>query len=391
MIRTGATIALRTLLAPGVVLGRLVAQTRRPVVDGLPVPPRSLAIAWKTALDEVFFLSEALSAPFVSPWDGARILAELADAIALYGAAGWLDAPDAYHPTPPPLRTATRGAGRSRGLDYEHLEFASEYEPHPSEPGRDRWLGYTPNRRAHAWLLRHPGPPRPWLVCLHGYRMGFPFADFLAFPAAWFHRELGLNVAFPVLPLHGPRKVGWRTGDGFLSGEYLDTVHLHAQAMWDVRRLVGWLRTEAEAPAIGVYGLSLGAYSAALLVGLEPGLDCVVAGLPPACYVDLARWNVPAAVLAVGQRLGLASWAHVTAVLRVISPLGLAPRIPRERLFIYAAMADRLVPPAAARTLWRHWREPRLAWYPGSHVSFGWQPEVRAILHEAFTTTGLLA
>jgi hypothetical protein len=40
-------------------------------------------------------------------------------------------------------------------------------------------------------------------------------ADFTGFPAAWFHHELGLNVAFPVLPLHGPRKMGIRTGDGF--------------------------------------------------------------------------------------------------------------------------------------------------------------------------------
>ena len=112
----------------------------------------------------------------------------------------------------------------------------------PASPVATRWLGYERNRTAHAWLLRHPGPPRPWLVCVHGYRMGFPLADFTGFPAAWFHHELGLNVAFPVLPLHGPRKIGLRTGDGFLSGDYLDTIHLQTQAVWDIRRLIRWLR-----------------------------------------------------------------------------------------------------------------------------------------------------
>ena len=55
-----------------------------------------------------------------------------------------------------------RAGVRARFLPYRHLRFESEYEPHPDAPGRDRWLGYEPNRTGHAWLLKHPGPPRPW-------------------------------------------------------------------------------------------------------------------------------------------------------------------------------------------------------------------------------------
>jgi hypothetical protein len=377
----GAALALRSLLTPSVLAGRWVGR-RRPLPAGAPSAELTLGLAAKVALDEVFFLTEALSARVISLWDTGRIMREVADALELFGARGWLDAPLSYHRTPPRLHTWTLGRGRSRGLDYEHLAFRSEFEPHPGEPARARWLGYRPNRTGHAWLLRHRGPPRPWLVCVHGYRMGFPLADFLAFPAAWLHHELGLNVAFPVLPLHGPRKVGWRTGDGFLSGDVLDIVHLQTQALWDIRRVIAWLRAEG-APAVGVYGLSLGAYTAALLAALEADLAFVVAGIPPVCYLDLARWNLPASMLGFAERLGLFAWDSLARVLRVISPLALPPQVARDRRYLFAAIADRLVPPGHAIDLWQHWERPRLTWYAGSHVSFGWQPEVRTVLLEA--------
>ena len=77
--------------------------------------------------------------------------------------------------------------------------------------------------------------------------MGTPLIDLLAFQPEIFHRRLGLNLLVPTLPLHGPRKSGRRSGDGFLSGDPLDTLHAEAQAMWDLRRLLGWLREDQAA------------------------------------------------------------------------------------------------------------------------------------------------
>jgi hypothetical protein len=218
--------------------------------------------------------------------------------------------------------------------------------------------------------------------------MGFPLADFLAFPAAWFHHALGLNVAFPVLPLHGPRRTGWRTGDGSLSGDFLDSIHMVAQAVWDVRRLGHWLRAEG-APAVGVYGLSLGGHTATLLAALEPDLACVVAGITPICYLELARANLPWPIRAVAERLGFID-EKLVDVLRPISPLAMPARVPRERRWLYAAMADRLVPRRHTLALWEHWERPRIAWYAGTHVSFGWEAEVRGLLTEAFAAGGLI-
>jgi hypothetical protein len=217
--------------------------------------------------------------------------------------------------------------------------------------------------------------------------MGHPLVDFTGFRARFLHRTLGVNVAVPVLPLHGPRRVGWRGGDGFFSGDFVDTVHAQAQAIWDIRRLIGWLRQEG-APAVGVYGVSLGGYTAALLASVEEGLDCVIAGIPATDFVRLARSHTPLLLVRAAERAGF-SFDRIERLLRVVSPLALAPKVAHERRFLYAGLADRLAAPEQARELWRHWGEPRTLWYHGSHVSFIWEPEIQTLLSEALTQTGL--
>jgi hypothetical protein len=354
----------------------------------VPAATRSLGVAAKAALDEIFFVTEVLSASVVTARDGERLAAEVAAALALFAARGWLAAPEGYHRRPPPAAEVTLAPARSLGRDYLHLRFASGYEPEAGEPGRERWLGYAANRTAHAWVLEHRGAPRPWLVCLHGYRTGFPLTDFFQFPPAWLHRQLGLNVLVPVLPLHGPRTVGRRSGEGFARGDVLDTIHLQAQAAWDVRRLLGWVRARG-ATAVGVYGLSLGGATAAVLAGLEPDLRCVIVGMPAIDLVGLARRHLPAPLLALAERYG-PEWCAVERLLRVVSPLALPARVARERRFLFGGVADRLVPPEQLHALWRHWERPRVAWYPGGHVSFGVEAAVRALVHEALAATGMI-
>lgn len=384
----GMEFALRSSATPLVLGQRWVQRRARPAHQGIPSLRRGLAVASKIALDEIFFATELISASRVSLGQQRRIASEAEQALELFADRGWLDQPALYHRHPPPLEAASIDELRRRGIAYRHLRFASDYEPHPGEPGRDRWLGYQANRTAHTWLMKHPGRMRPWLICIPGYRMGHPMVDFTGFRASWLHCELGLNVAIPVLPLHGPRRVGRRGGDGFLTGDFVDTIHAQSQAVWDVRRIVGWLRSHG-APAIGAYGVSLGGYTTALLASLEKNLDCVIAGIPATDFMRLMRSHVPALVLRAAARLGF-SFERAEPLLRVISPLALSPQVPRERRYLYAGLADHLAPPDHVRDLWLHWERPRVAWYHGSHVSFMWEADVRALLHEAFDACGLL-
>src|SRR3546814_8174322 len=46
-----------------------------------------------------------------------------------------------------------------------------------------------------------------------------------------------------------------------------DLVYAESQALWDLRRTLAWLRANESGARVGVYGISLGGYNAALLSG----------------------------------------------------------------------------------------------------------------------------
>ena len=350
--------------------------------EDLPEPISSLALSAKVALDEALLASMQVTLSLPSADEAARIPSEVDAAREYFSDRGWVEKPAEYHRTPLPLETpqisSARVSGRGGQIDYEVLSFESEYEPDREEPGRERWLGYVRNRKALARVVRHRDESRPWVVCIHGYQMGSPFWDLRAFDPRYYRDELGLNMLLPVLPLHGERKVGRRSGDGFLSGSPLDTIHAEAQAMWDIRRLLSWVRAQG-APAVGVHGISLGGYTTALLACLDEELSCVIAGVPAVDLPHLLWRHGPAVQVRSMERRGVVH-DEVTEIFRVISPLALEPKLPKERRAIYGGICDRLVPPEQVRDLWEHWERPPMHWYQGSHLSFPLEPGVRALV-----------
>lgn len=354
----------------------------------VPAPRPSLALFAQVAADDALL---AWMQVLLDVRDGdhlPRIAREVHDAAEQFRARGWLEKPVDYHETPPPLEAPEISLARTRGVEYEHLRFESGYEPRAGEPGRERWLAYGANRTAHAWVVRHPGPPRPWLVCIHGFQMGKPLIDLTAFAPEYFHRRLGLNMLLPVLPLHGPRAVG-RSGDRFLAGDPLDSIHAEAQAMWDLRRLLSWIRAQG-APAVGVTGLSLGGYQTALLAELDGDLACAIPGIPLTDITGVVWRHGGPLHLAHAQHHGVVR-DHVAEVLRVVSPLALEPKVPFERRWIFGAVADQLVPPDQVRDLWLHWGRCKIEWYQGGHLTFRAHRPVHRMVREALSESGLVA
>jgi hypothetical protein len=315
----------------------------------------------------------------------ARVEREVHAAIGHYGEAGWLDRPEGFFAPPPPLTEVTVRRVKTWLHTYEHVSFDSGYEPHPGEPGRDRWLGYTANNRAHAWLLRHD-EPRPWLVCVHGAGMGRPMIDLTVFRAQQLHKDLGLNVILPVLPLYGPRRRGLPRSTMFPGEDILDNVHSAAHAVWDIRRLLSWIRSQDPGSPIGLSGISLGGYITSLTASIDDGLTCAIAGIPAIDLVDIYERH---GGLGPGdaRRQTIALARHVG---HVVSPLALTPRVPHEGLFVYGGLADRIVHPhAQVIRLWEHWGRPEITWYPGGHTGFRSRP-VRQFLDQALQRSGLV-
>jgi hypothetical protein len=211
--------------------------------------------------------------------------------------------------------------------------------------------------------------------------------DLSAFPPPWLHQRLGLNLLVPMLPLHGKRKIGRRSGDGFIVGDILDTTHALAQSIWDIRRLLSWVRVQ-DAPAVGAMGYSLGGYTAALLASLDDELACVISGIPATDFMSAFYRHGPVLHLRDAEESGLEE-ESMREVMRVVSPLALQPLVAKERRYIFAAAADRLVPPDQPRDLWRHWDRPRIEWYQGAHVTFRSHRSVVRLIREALDESGL--
>jgi hypothetical protein len=358
-----------------------------PDEDEVPEPVPSLALAAEVAADEAMLAWMLARMTLPRRDDHVRVEREMAAARDLFDARGWLEKPVDYHAAPPPLERVSLRSERVRGIAYDHLWFESGYAPRPEEPGSERWLSYARNRTAHAWVLRHREADRPWLVCIHGYVMGTPLVDLAVFRPEHYHERLGVNLIVPTLPLHGRRSLSRKSGEGFFEGDVMDMIHAEAHAMWDLRRILGWVRTQTDAP-VGVFGLSLGGYNAALLACLDDRLACAIAGVPVADFSRIVFRHAPPLHLREVVEAGVDA-ERMRELKRVVSPLALAPRVARERRYLFAAVCDRIVPPDHVRDLWRHWERPPIVWYQGSHLSFRLHREVGDFVDGALRESGL--
>jgi len=355
----------------------------------IPVRP-SAGLAAQVFLDEVMIAM--FRHPRLLPHDEDYELAaaDIAAASALGTERGWLDDPRKYHETPSAPEEVACALRRTAGMRYEHLSYPSGWEPHPGEPGRERWLSHEPNRTAHAWVARASAreDSGSWLVCVHGFGMGHsPLLDLRAFRAPQLH-ALGVNVAVPVLPLHGPRASGSTRGEGLMTIDLVDSMHGLAQAAWDVRMLIASLRRDYGARRVGLFGHSLGGCVVALTAALEDDLACVIAGIPVVDLPDLFRRHSPPEIASRAYRQGVLG-PSADLVHRVISPLSMPCRVPVDGRYVFAGLGDRMATFGHARRLWLHWERPALATYHGGHVGFFWSATVKRFVDEALVRSGL--
>ncbi len=383
---TGAGLASAVAGLGSVLCGTQLALAfdRPPAPQALP-SPLGVALTAGVAADELLKLFWELGGRRRRDGDLRRVAREVLEAAQRNVERGWLEHPERAHPMPPVLEQPKLVSRTLRGAaPFEHLTFSSEYEPHDAEIHAE-YLANEANRTAHVYLWRHRDGPRPTVLCIHGYAQGRIVLDAQAFEVRRLHERLGLDVAAVVLPLHGPRSALRRSGAGFLDGHPLWTNAGFTQAVWDLRRLTGWLRAQG-APALGVYGMSLGGYTSALFASLEAGLACAIPMIPVASLSALVWRGMREPQRHAAEAAGLSEEAFERAW-GTHAPLRMQPLVPREGRLVVAALADRIVPPEQAHALWEHWERPALHWFPGTHVGWVGRRELRARIESHLRAT----
>jgi hypothetical protein len=378
-----AVIALS--VAAYLVAGRASLRTE-PLPPGVPVPPSNAATWAKAALDEALIGYFIAVARIPEGGPAERMCDDAVKLEAILRARGWIDDPASFHQLPAAPDDARLTAARGVGRSYQRLTFSSGFVPDPQLPGVEPWSGYLSNRQCNARVFRRAEAGRPWLLCIHGYRMGVDFMDLRLFAPHILHDKLQLNLVMPILPLHGPRRAGLQSGDKFLDGDLLDLLHAETQALWDLRRTVAWIRAQEPDARIGVLGYSLGGYNASLLAAYEPGLEFVCAGIPLADVASALWRHLPEPQRGYFARNGL-DQERYRALLHVVSPLARAPQLAPERLHLFAGTADRLVTPDQPLRIAGHWNRP-VNWYAGGHLTFRGEHSVVRCIQDAMASAG---
>lgn len=356
-----------------------------------PEPARPLirltpSLIGQVAMDESVMALVVGPNRFPNRSDYERVGAELALAQQRLGDAGYLAEPASYHHDPPAMSHPATSDGWALGRTYRRISWPSEYEPPIELPGWERWHSFEANRTASAWVMSRDDHPRPWIVCIHGFGTGAPFTDQFAFHVKHLHDELGINLAGIVLPAHGSRRPSPISGEQFLNFDLLHAVHGLSQSLWDMRRLLSWVRAQ-DPTRLGVIGVSLGGYVTALTAAFESELDLAMAGIPVVDFVEMFRHHSP-------RHVHMRALEHhildgtAERVMSVVSPLEMPVNAPESARAIFAGMGDRMAPPTQARRLYLHWGDPDICWYPGNHVGYLWADKAWSFVDEMLERRG---
>jgi len=175
----------------------------------------------------------------------------------------FIDDPDTFFPQPETahaeaVEVSRKGDVRTIDLSWRskfqlfHREVAHIYNaPRPNHQGRARLVTRSTG-----------GAMRPVVVCIHGYRGGYYSMEQRVWPVDVF-LAAGFDVAFFVLPHHGPRMAEGSKRPLIPNADVRLTVDAMRQAILDLRALVQILERSG-ARAVGVTGMCLGGYVTAL-------------------------------------------------------------------------------------------------------------------------------
>ena len=293
-----------------------------------------------------------------------------------YGAPELLANPERFfRPTAAPADLRLKRLGSLPGGQRQQLTFTSAYRTY-DETYQGVYDQYKGNERCLIHLYRHGDAGRPTVVLINPWCGGYMIMEPHIYQARALY-DAGLDVALFTMPFHGSRtpRQALFSGQLFPNRELQRTNEAFGQTAADLRTLLGWLRSsEGRAGEVGVVGMSLGGYAAAMLACLEPELAFAAVIMAPSSLAD-GLWqqgrNSPAKLEAEQAGFTLKDLRHIWAI---HCPLVLPAAMPRDRLLLAWSRGDHVIPRVHVRALWERWGQPEIHDYPGGHLlQLGWR------------------
>jgi dienelactone hydrolase len=204
---------------------------------------------------------------------------------------------------------------------------------------------------------------RPAVIVLHILGGDFPLSRLFCNRLA----QQGVAALFVKMPYYGPRRAPG-VPRRMISANPDETVEGMTQAVLDIRRAVAWLgaREEVDPDQIGVFGISLGGITGALVATAEPRIQnvCLLLAGGDISRIKLAELKVRGEL---PKDFGdpetyIKKWA-------VIDPVTYAENARGKRILLLNADRDEIIPRACTESLHKAFGEPEIVWYAGGHYS----------------------
>gem|GEM_PF-1305955 len=275
---------------------------------------------------------------------------------------------------------------KKRWLAPHRVGFA-EWSWHSEHPliFKSIELEYRSHRDNQTALLRTLSlriKGRPMVILVNGFSSGHHLMERVAWPMREFHRQ-GIGISLFALPFHGPR------GDAFPpewpQQDTAFTIEGFRQAIWDLQIAIRAMR-DAGASEVGVVGMSLGGYTAALLATATSNVDFVLSYIPIASVPDVMNDNdlVPGSgdiqrTLYEGYREQLVP----------ITPVCRMPTVEPKRVAIISGEFDRLATVKHGGRLADHFGT-ELVTFPGGHIVQNRRAQAFRQALEGFRDAGVL-
>lgn len=222
---------------------------------------------------------------------------------------------------------------------------------------------FAGNNIVHGKLFRAGTnwPAKPSILLVHGwngelgYRYQFPFVARLL-------NRFGINAAMIELPYHAQRRPQAAGAiNNFISHDLVRMLEATRQAMSDLRAMLAWLRAQGS-PALGMWGVSLGAWLTGLVSGTDPQVRLAVF-MSPVVSLDRAIREL-AFCAPIRHSLGDRKFS--------VAPLNLANHKPRcgpEQALLIQSTYDLFAPTETVEEVWQAWDRPEIWRLPQGHIS----------------------